>query len=534
MRPISLVLVSLVALPLAAQANAVPGTDIAIYEVGSPTVYGRTGPAYPNGTAGVVIGHSMCNNGSVALPWVGTSGSTMIETYPKIAFLLARESGGRMVQISGKSHMKHSRVAYNFSGTNPCGPCQSGPSNHFRIGCYDVYSFGFNGNRSNLGPTTEIDPWLGTWNPVGSYFDVGDPGQAGYPAAADGIQSLSTSGWDAVKNRMEVPEQDLIVPGTFYGQNHLMILGEPVANRDNNLVSRPLTFGWNGSNWSVSLQGTSVQGSVLERWTGATTAKAGNGSDDGRFLVAVKVTGPVNGMWHYEYAVHNLDNHRGGAALRIPICATARVENVGFHDIDANALNDWTPVRVGNALEFQAGAGNPLDWNTFYNVWFDSDAAPVSGAVEVDSARPGPGALTIAVPAQVPGLLGVEYLGAGCGSPAPTVRANGLPSSPNAAFALEFEVAPSALVVAAFGFGGANLPLGSGCTQYLDGGQIAVIEVLGADANGRAVRDIPLAAGMAPVDWFCQGFEIVDGGPVLGFLTPSNGLRIRVAGTGCP
>jgi len=45
---------------------------------------------------------------------------------------------------------------------------------------------------------------------------------------------------------------------------------------------------------------------------------------------------------------------------------------------------------------------------------------------------------------------------------------------------------------------------------------------------------LPIAPGMAPVDWYCQGFELVTGGPVLGFLAPTNGLRIRVAGTGCP
>src|SRR5688572_19244601 len=86
---------------LLAQVGAVPGTDIRIFEVGSPTVYGRRGLAYPNGEIALAVGHSMCNTGTVHLPWVGWvsgSGSVMVDTYPKIAFLVARESGGRMVQ----------------------------------------------------------------------------------------------------------------------------------------------------------------------------------------------------------------------------------------------------------------------------------------------------------------------------------------------------------------------------------------------------------------------------------------------------
>ena len=96
-----------------------------------------------------------------------------------------------MVQISGESFLKHSRIAFNFS-SGPCAPCQTGPSQTMRIGCSDTYSTGFNGNRFNLGPTTEIDPWLGTWNPFGSYFDVGDPAVTG-AAATDGLQSLTST-----------------------------------------------------------------------------------------------------------------------------------------------------------------------------------------------------------------------------------------------------------------------------------------------------------------------------------------------------
>jgi hypothetical protein len=516
-----------------AQSNAVTGADVSIYAVGSPAYYGRVGSPYPNGTAGFVIGHSMSNCGSVHIPWDGVTGGQMTDESIYIAFLLAKLSGDRMVQVSGKSHMKHSRVAYNFSGSGPCLPCQSGPSNHFRMGCYDVYSSGFNGSRTNLGPTTELNPWLGTWDPVGSYFDIGDPGQSGYPATADGVQSLSTSGFSSIKNRMEVPEQALVGGGTFYGQNQVAFKGEPVGKRNNNQVARQANINWNGSSWSLSLTGSSYQGSVLNRWPGATTSMGGNGSDDGRFLVAVKVTGPTNGMWHYEYAVQNIDNDRGGASLRIPVCATAQVENIGFRDIDQNPLNEWSINRTGGELQFLASANNSLDWNTFYNFYFDSDAAPVAGLVDIDQARPGPGGITVDVATTVPGLLGTEYLGAGCGAPEPTVAANGLPSSPNANYALNIAGGGSNFALIAIAAATQNLPLGGGCNLLIDNSQMIASPLVQLNAAGQYQFPIPIGAGQAPIDLAVQVVEFYPGGPFLGFGALSNGLRIRVAGSGC-
>lgn len=524
--------------PLFAQQNAAPGTDINLYDVGSSTIYGRRGPAYPGGEVGIGFGHSFCNAGTVHVPWATspTTSGLMTDVHFKIAYLLARESNGRMVQVSTRdSYVKHSRVTYNLGSSN-CGTCQSGPTSTFRIGCYDAYSTGFNGNRFNLGPSNEINPWLGSWDPVGSYFDRGDPEVAG-AAASDGTQSLTNaqvSAFDAVKNRVTVSESELSQPGMFYGQVHQVCEGEPVANRGNNLLSDRLTFTWSGTAWSTSNVGSPVAGSVLTRWAGATSNLGGNGVEDGRFLVAVKVTGPVAGMWHYEYAVHNIDNHRGGASLRIPVCPTARVTNFGFKDVDNDPLNGWTMNRSGGEVAILAAANNPLDWNCIYNVWFDSDAAPVAGIVSIDQARLGAGALTVDVAAQVPSLLGTEYLGDGCGTPVPAAFANGLPTSPNPTYAIQFQVSPGALVVAAFGLGGANVPLGAGCTFFLDEPQIVFFALAVADGFGAAQHDLPLAAGMSPIDFFCQGFELVASGPFLGSFAASNGLKIRVGGATCP
>jgi hypothetical protein len=287
------------------------------------------------------------------------------------------------------------------------------------MGCYDAYSTGFNGNRFNLAPTSEIDPWTGSWNPVGSYFDRGDPAVVG-AAATDGVQSLTstqTNAFDALKNRGVIPESELSQGGVFYAQVHLVCEGEPVANRGNNQLSEQLNLSWTGSAWTASTGGTGVQGSVLNRWTGATTNIAGNGLDDGRFVVAAKVTGPVNGVYHYEYAVHNLDNARGGASLKLPLHPEAQLTAVGFRDLDGDALNDWSWSRSGSELSFLASGTNSLDWNCIYNFWFDATVAPTSGTVTIDEARVGPGALSVAVPSNVPnGALSatVASVGSGC------------------------------------------------------------------------------------------------------------------------
>jgi hypothetical protein len=518
-------------LSLFAQSNAVPGLDVSSYDLGDATVYGRRGPAFPNGEVGINLGHSMCNPGSVNIPWTGNAGGLMVPTYPRIASLLARESDGRMVQVSGKSFCKHSRVAFNFTG-GPCGTCQSGPSQTWRINCSDIYSSGFSGLGS-LGPTTEIDPWLGTWNPVGSYFDRGDP-EVAPPANRDGMMSSITSS-DPIYNRMIVPEVDLDKPGAiFWGQVWISVIGEPGTNRGNNATTRRATFTRSGTTFSGSVTGSPFVAPVLTRWTGASTALGRNGFDDGHFMVGVKVTGPVDGFWHYEYAIQNLDNARGGAAFRIPICAAARVRNATFRDIDRNALNEWTHSRSGNELVWQAPAGNPHDWNTIYNVWFDSDAAPVPGTFAIDQARIGPGALSVAVASSVPGQLWHEHLGAGCGTPAATFRAVDLPTVPSPNYALRVQGAPSSLTLMALTFAGSNAPLGGGCTQWIDTAQLVGTLLTTTDAAGAATWNLPVPGAFAPIDVFGQAAVFVPGGPAFGEAVLSDALRVRIGGVGCP
>jgi hypothetical protein len=402
---------------LAAQSNTVPGLDGRLTNNDGPTLLGRRGAAFPNGEIGMSYSYTMCNAGSAPIPWT----AAMDPGHPMFAFMVVRESNGRMEQItnSATTYVKHAFGAANSASI--CGTCQSTGSG-LRVGCSDTYGAGTNGSPFFLGPPSEIDPWTGIWNPVGSYFDRGDP-DVGAPGNTDGVRSLSSaqvSAFDGVKNRVTLREQDLLVPGRLFYCMHIVCRGEAGNLVFDNVGHRQMSATANAGAWTFANTGVPfTQGSPLAEWTGASVASARNGNDDGWFFVAVKVTDNGNGTWHYEYAVENFDNARGGASLHVPMLTTANVTNIGFRDVDQNVLNDWTWNRTASELVFTAAATNALDWNTIYNFWFDCDVAPSNGQVQIDEARIGPGNLTVAVGSRVPSGIptaDVTTVGTGCGA----------------------------------------------------------------------------------------------------------------------
>ena len=211
--------------PLLAQSNTVPGLDGRLTVVDNLTYYGRRGAAYPGGEVGMAMLNTMCNPGTVNIPWH----AAMQPDHPKFGFLVVRESGGRLEQISDWSYVKHAFVSTNSSG--PCGTCIQPSVGGAEMGvhCSDTYGEGNNSDRFYLGPPSEIDPWLGTWNPVGSYFDRGDPA-VGLAQQTDGVRSLTGSqvnAFDAVKNRVTVKEaHDPLVAEA--GVDLLLVFGEVV------------------------------------------------------------------------------------------------------------------------------------------------------------------------------------------------------------------------------------------------------------------------------------------------------------------
>lgn len=521
--------------------SAVPlssGYNGALEQISSPTVWGRRGAAFPGGELAMSFQNQLCNPGGFDLAWFAAdnfpAGSQMLEDHPKFGFLVAREVNGRFMQISDWSYCKHAFLSLNDPGS--CGSCANGTSAEtMYVGCSDVYTNGNNGSRTYLGPPSEINPWLGTWEATGSYFDAWTPGNP-----ADGIKG-NTPAFDAVERRVIIKESSLggsVSSGLFF-QIHVIHEGEPIENRGNNTMSRGITVTWNGTSWSTATSGASTYGSILSRWTGSTMQIGQNGggawnnTDDGRFAVAVKVTGPTNGLWHYEYAVHNLDNSRGGSAFRLPICAGTRILNAGFRDIDQNALNDWTMSVGGGQVSWSAPVGNAHNWNTIYNVWFDSDAAPVAGNMTIDQAAIGPGALTVSVGTSVPGYLPVRHLADGCGTPSMQIVGDGgFPTALNTSFTVKAISAPATPFIMLFSLPIPGGPIVPGCDLHINLASYGDFGLQFTDAAGQ----FSFNTGVDPTwgDVNLQALTLIPSPPILGIVGLSSAVTVRYNGTGCP
>jgi hypothetical protein len=524
-----------------AQSNIVPGTDVSLGKMDTISALGRTG-VFPNGLNGVALSTTSCNKGTVKVPWE----AAMLENHPFIAFNVARESNGRLTQVSNYSYVKHGFFALT---DNYCDICQEGPfggGDVLGIGCSDTYSTSNNGDQFWLGPPSEINPWLGEWEHICSHFDKGEPVVAP-PADCDGLRSLSTSMASAlnpVGHRINITDQEFLVPGTWYYQGYYAINGEPEDVRENNWGTRTFTPSWSGTKWNLTSPTGFENGSVLTRWSGAVVTSAKNGNDDGRLYVAVKVTGPVAGLFHYEYALQNRDNFRGAGDVSIPICSGARVLNLGFSDIDDSAANDWIPAVNSTSIDFDVN-GNPVRWNSFYNFWFDSDAAPMAGTINVDEHDAGAGLASLDITTGVPTGLFNVYLGDGCslGGGFPSLYANGQATLGNPSFALGSsgnQPGQAHILVAGSIDGSVALP--GGCTQWFGGtfGAGAFVFQTGvSDGSGVVTYPAPI-----PVDPSYEGLSAnlqaaslnPGGGPIAGLFDLTNGLKVRIGNSipGCP
>ncbi|GJM45049.1 MAG: hypothetical protein DHS20C21_18910 [Gemmatimonadota bacterium] len=364
-----------------------PGTsiDVTLGELYGLTSQGHIG-TYPNGTAGLSAATTSCNTGTMNVPWNGP----MAETHPWIGLALFREQNG-VLEMIGKNWMKHGFFALS---NDQCDlGCSSSNGSYLGIGCSDTYSAGNNGSRFYLGPRHEVNPYTGTWEACGSYFD--EPGAPD----ADCSRDYNGSEPNSVLHRLEVQDADLDLPGaTYYYEGEYIVTGD--TKPGNSIGWRTCTMSWTGSNWSFNTTGgglTPTYGPLVETW-GDLSKSNKVASDDGEVILSVQTTDLGGGQWHYEYALYNWTSDREVQSFSIPV-GSANITNVGFHDPDTDAGNDWTAQIAGGAITWSTDDwatnqdANSLEFQSMFNFRFDADAPPVLSEASGTPYKPGTGSL---------------------------------------------------------------------------------------------------------------------------------------------
>jgi len=368
----------------AGMANATP--DVICGVLNGVNNYGTVGS-----TRAYSIGTTACNAGDTNANWIDNT-----VNHPVISTTLFKIEDGRMTQL-GVSFVKHSFAALQG---NACG-FGCGAGGHWQAlgpGCSDPYGPGLNGNQTDLGPRFQVNAY------TGQYLS---------PPAFNG-QTGNT-----IYKRLQVPAAEMLntPAGTqIVAEGQYVTLDDAQAGNQFNNASYRL-MGYNSSNGSLSVSGapaTVRETPAIFAWQAhglgrnqpdaSVTISQIDVPSEGRFFLASKAVDLGNGTWRYEYGLYNLNSHRSAGSISIPVNTGS--SNYGFNDIEYHSgepfsATDWTPSDDGSTLtwstqDFAVNANaNAIRWGTMYNFWFETDAAPTTGDIEVGLFRTGsPSSLT--------------------------------------------------------------------------------------------------------------------------------------------
>jgi len=366
----------------------VPGPDVIVGDIEDVDQQGNNATQ-----VGLAIGTDSCNNGQEPVDWFALPQTD----HPLVPQNLYRLSGGadnteRFEQI-GQSWMKHTFLALEdfVCGSCDTSGCQTG--SHLCPGCSDPYVSGLNGDQNSIGSRAWVNPFTGS-----------------FPANAN---DHSGHNHDGVSHRILTNMTDLVPaqnPGaTYYGEAAYITPHEYAwcqthpgeCNMFNNFSYKKFTVSGGPTNFIFNQAGNTVRmQAAIQAWadTGATVTRVEpDPGNDGIFFVGYKVTGPTAGVWHYEYAIFNMNLDRAIQSFSVFFGFPVPLNNVEFHAPPQHPgwPHDGTVGDAGYSstpwtFEDQGSAGtwstetfatnpnaNAIRWATLYNFRFDSTAAPV-------------------------------------------------------------------------------------------------------------------------------------------------------------
>ncbi len=366
--------------------------DISVSRIGYNSTSGFSYSEYGvfDGIASFSSATTACNVGDTVAEWIsGSNHDDNGNRHPVIAQNMYRLSAdGERFEMIGMSWLKHSFCALSET---TCGSCQSTNCNTLGIGCADTYTADRNGSQ-NLGPRRDI-------NPVGMQFQGDGPG------THDGSYS-SPTGNSLIRGRLQVKTSDLSIAGAkYYIEVHYVTHDEGLNNRYNNaswmyVNMPPAPYTSNITNNLPLNQQEIALIAWQNEWEGTKTPVMIQEIVDtqrGMFQLGWRVYYKGNSIWHYEYALHNMNSRLAASSFAIPIGEGVTVTNVGFHDVFYHGGDgypgsgtfdgtDWASADTGaggsRVLAWSTWTfddnpnGNALRWGTTYNFRFDANTPP--------------------------------------------------------------------------------------------------------------------------------------------------------------
>jgi hypothetical protein len=401
--------------------NLVPGPDVIVGDIEDVDQQGSNATQ-----VGLAIGTDSCNNGDEPVDWFALPQTD----HPLVPQNLYRLSGGpnnteRFEQI-GQSWMKHTFLALEdfVCGTCDTSGCQTG--SHLCPGCSDPYVSGLNGDQNSIGSRAWVNPFTGS-----------------FPANAN---DHSGHNHDGVSHRILVNMTDL-VPGqnpgaTYYGEAAYITPHEYTwcqahpdqCNMFNNFSYKKFTASGGPTNFIFTPAGNTVRMQpAIQAWadTGATVTQVEpDHGNDGIWFMGYQVTNPSAGVWHYEYALFNMNLDRSIQSFSVPLAPGVNVTNIGFHAPPQHpgwphdgTLGDagysstpWDVSQDASSITWSTETfatnqnANAIRWATMYSFRFDADQPPQTADATVGYFKTGsPTTVEIQAPSQ-----------GGGGTPTPT------------------------------------------------------------------------------------------------------------------
>ena len=370
------------------------GPDVIVGVITGPAPYTASGTL-----EALSLGTTSCNMGTSNLMW----NQCPANTHPVIGGNLYRyntvNGSGRFEQV-GQSWLKH---AFTALTNNDCCTCNGVGGNQLGVGCSDPYTASRNGTQSGLGPKYAVNAHTG-----------------GYPTGCPTHPSGGNTG------RLEVEIADLVATNggsgattRYFGQSQYVTPDDSSNhNQNNNCSYIEVTVSGSGTAWNFGFLGSTVrQIPAINVWKiidpAVTQTDLNVPEDDGfpaRVTLSAKATSLGGGIYHYEYAVSNMNSDRSMQSFSIPVSASVSVTNIGFRDVvyrggdGVNAAGtggtnydgtDWPATVSGGAITWATQTyavhrgANAIRWGTLYNFRFDANIAPTTGNATLVQFKPG-------------------------------------------------------------------------------------------------------------------------------------------------